>query len=756
MKGSEFLTLGGLMNLFSAASYGGIAWLIIRLCQRAKTQSEITVDATVTSPTVVTADEGVTVAGLDTEMVIAIRQKEDVYLRTITNIELQAITIDRAIPITGAVSIAIYEETGAVRGDSNKYVPGTAEDKNRPAVIRVPSLSLDVDDRVTIRNATGQTRDTKVTAKNADGTVEVEDPVFIRDASEELLVAKLRPGDPFALTCHKIVNAMNVGCLQYLHDPYGQILYRKRPTSTVGKIFARSARYLFGTKMWGLPGITGYFWYDNAFRSEANEALSAMEQEASFRSGDTYCPVASLHGTIDVVGDVARYWVTADGGDRDGVADMIFTARQDAPGVHLRQQHLRTISTATQPGYSIPDLFAAKDNNGRDWEGIASQGWIPIDADLERTSGSYVTFSRPPDVGGTHVIAARSLAGLGKSETAQKAGPSGVPASPFVPVPPTKRAVKVSFERDVKDVTVKLATAPVDEGTVIRLIPFQSAAATVDPGGDREYRITVSQPGRVARVSGDTLTLDAANVAVGAQDFVEISRFYPVDSTSPDLVVGIGPMHLATPVHVGVRRFVIETTDQLVVIGGAPLVAGPVAEAHAGDPLVLLVPAPPFQTPAPALVSAVAITPTVAADAAVSDTARDLLGPLGVAYVITIADREPPEDDVVITFNWRVGTTVPNSAPVTARLTLRPHFQLTPAGAIAVAPNGDVTLTSSDGTLMTFEDGGAGVTLAAVQPPTANQITLHVDATTTPGPRTILVKEQGSPTRFARRLITVT
>ncbi len=754
MKGSELLTLGGLMNLFSAASYGGIFWLILRICQAMKAKSEVTFDAQVTNPTVITADEGVTIAPLDTDMTIAIRQGDKVYLRKILDIQIQAITIDRPIPLTGAVALAIYEETGAVHGDSNKYVPGTAADRNRPAIIRVPSLTLEVNDRIIIRNSSGQSRNTKVTAKNEDGTVEVEDPVLIGSASSELLIAKLRPDDPFGWLDQMLLDKMHIGFLQYLHDPYGQINYRVRPTSTIGKIFARSARYLFGTKMWGLPFLTGYFWYDNAYR-RSNPETSGMEQEASFRSGDTYCPLASLHGTIDVVGDVARYWLTADGAQREGIADMIDTSKQDSPGVHAQRFHQVSVSTAANTGYSVPDLFAAKTNSGRDWNDVGSQGWIPMHPELERSSGSYVAFSRPPQAGAQHTIDARSVPGLSKSINAQSAGPSGVPASPIVPVPPSKRVVQVSFPRDVKDIAVTIAGAPVAEADVVKFIPFQTAGVAVDPGGERQYRMTVSQPGRAARVAADALTLQIANAAVGTRDFAEISRFYAVDTANPDVVVGIGPMHLATPVHVAVRRFEMEIGNQLTAIGSA-IGAPPVTDVHAGDQFFLLVPAPPFQTPPPALVSAVVITPQVAVDQAASDAVRVALGPVGVAYRINVDVRQPPEADVVVTFNWRVGTSAADSAPVTATFTLKPNFQLN-AASFNVARGGDITLESSDGTQMGLEDGGAGVTLSPNQPPTPTQVTLRIDAATALGPRTILMKDL-DPTklRFARRLITVT
>ena len=109
-----------------------------------------------------------------------------------------------------------------------------------------------------------------------------------------------------------MLNELNLGWMQYLHDPWGQILYRAAAAHEHrGQIFARSARYLFGTQSWMC--ISSAFLEDNAFQ-QANAQRSRMEQEASHKSGDTYCPIGTLHGDYAVIGDVARYWLTSSAG----------------------------------------------------------------------------------------------------------------------------------------------------------------------------------------------------------------------------------------------------------------------------------------------------------------------------------------------------------------------------------------------------------------------------------------------------------
>ncbi|WP_163070089.1 hypothetical protein, partial [Acinetobacter nosocomialis] len=89
---------------------------------------------------------------------------------------------------------------------------------------------------------------------------------------------------------------------QYIYDPWGHVIAEHMPdrSNIAGQVFARSAKYLFGTHSWGVPPI-GYFWFDNAFRRSTAQR-SQMEQEASRHSGDTYCPLGTRHGDTPFIG----------------------------------------------------------------------------------------------------------------------------------------------------------------------------------------------------------------------------------------------------------------------------------------------------------------------------------------------------------------------------------------------------------------------------------------------------------------------
>jgi hypothetical protein len=291
------------------------------------------------------------------------------------------------------------------------------------------------------------------------------------------------------------------------------------------------------------------------------------------------------------------------------------------------------------------------------------------------------------------------------------------------------------------------------------LIPFQIAAVSVTPNGARQYRTTVSQPELVARIDPDDgTTLEVGNVPAGRRDFVEVSRFYPV---AGDTVAGIGPMHLASDIHIAVRRFDVLVTDQLIFRGTKDPAAAAVIEIRSGGTIFLMVPAPNFATPAPVIAPAgLPVTPrflaiTLDPNDPVDAAARVHLGPGGVAYSVTVDRTEPPEEaDQTITFNWRVGTSAADSAAVQGTITLRPHFVLNRVGAtgFGVARNTNFTLESSDGTPIALEGADPQVTVVTVAGAPPSQLTLTIAAA---GPRVITVRDQRDDQRLARRQMTV-
>jgi hypothetical protein len=411
------------------------------------------------------------------------------------------------------------------------------------------------------------------------------------------------------------------------------------------------------------------------------------------------------------------------------------------------------IGAAAKTGYSASDELATKTNSGQDWSGVAARGWIPTGGDLERTSGSYVAFTRPPDPGKEHTLDARNIEALASARNAEQKGPSGVISSPLVPVPPTSRRVRIKYSRGLRDVSVAVAGQATAEAAVVKLVPFQAAAVAVTPNGARRYRATAAQPGRAVTVPDGTLQLRAGKVAAGANDYVELSRFYKADA---DNVAGIGPMHLASDVDVAVRRFRVEITDRLELRAAADPTAATVAEARAGDTVFLLVPAPRFATPPPTNTGALPVAPAVTPEATVSDATRAFLGADGVAYRIALAAQQPPEQDVTVELNWTLGASAADSAPVKASLTLKPHFELNRSGGggFDVARGTAIALESSDGTAIALEGAVPGlVTTAGASP---SQLVVTADAAAATGPRTILVRDTANAARFARRRVNVT
>jgi len=120
--------------------------------------------------------------------------------------------------------------------------------------------------------------------------------------------------------------------------------------------------------------------------------------------------------------------------------------------------------------------------------------------------------------------------------------------------------------------------------------------------------------------------------------------------------------------------------------------------------------------------------------------------------------NQPPEESTTVTVTVHVGPDAANSVAVTAAVELDPFYTLNAAGGFTVA-KGDAngtTLTSSDNTHLASDTSIAGVT---VTPDPANpaNVKVVVAAAFSGGPTiTILVHDSVTPSRTARRTLTVT
>ena len=745
----QLLTVGGLLNNITLASWGGIAALItlgvsaIRRATRARSTMTLQADQKTLLLNPVTSLEG-----LGQGVLVAVKSGDAIVVRAVETLSATSAVLGAPTPKFSTVTppapvdveVSIYSPGARLFGLRDYFI-AAMPDPNQPARLIFSGFGgkpeLAVHDRIEVRSASGAAQRTLVTRIDGDA-IEFADPLLPSNTeANEFLVGKIASQDPTGWLDSWLLDELNIGWLQYAYDPWGHILARNMPdrSNIAGQVFARSAKYLFGTQSWGIPPL-GYFWFDNAFRRSTAQR-SRMEQEASRKSGDTYCPLGTLHGDVAVIGDVARYWMTLSGGTRDGSGvdngGLVMPNLQDAPGVALIQGPTLTMPAST-PAVPFP-LFAT--NATGDLAGIAPGAWVPVSAHLERSAGFNLAFTRPPAAGATYRVTSTGVSGIPDAIDAQSDG-----------------AATIFFDRAPADVTVVAAGVPVAENVPLDVIPFQRITFTVAPDGARVYRVTVGQPGARFDAANRTLT---ARGGLGEED-VEISRFHAYDTATGKFASGIGPFHLPADLDIAVRRFLARIIDALPL--RAPHTPGTAtfdhrdpaaATAKPGDTLFLLVPAP-IDTAAPIAVFA-GVPPLVPViNPAPESTDADVvafLGDGGALSVVLPADQ-PPEAAADLTITLSVG---PSGAgvPVTAKVRVEPHFTLDGAGA--APPGGTVVLTASDGTGLA-EAGArpAGIANIAIA---AAQATITIDPAAIAGPILLTLAAAGTPTRMARRILTV-
>lgn len=740
----QLLTIGGLLNVLSILGWGGIAAFITQVVNwiRAAARPDIDVQLGDDHRTL-TLGEDQELKGLVEGTLVAIKKGDQTYIRAVESIAGRTVLLGFDVPLTGEVNLSLYCPRGALFGSGRRYFPGAIPDEARPGRIQVlplpgARLSLAVHDRIEIRHASGTAFRTLVTlVEEADDTVvvEVTEPALLSEGMvNEFLVSKIAEQDPTGWVDQWLLNELNISWMQYFHDPWGQIVYRAQPTSTAGQVFARAARYLFGTQSW-MCIFLGFFWNDNAYR-RANAERSRMEQEASRKSGDTYCPLGSLHGDVAFVGDIARYWFTGIGGrrDNDPPQDMINFSLQDAPGVNLTQAP--TITMPAGSNFAVaPDLLQI-DNAGA-FTGIGHRGWVPAGAELERSAGYYFAFTRPPAAGQNYLITAQAAGGVTAGDIATSVSAQNDGAATF------------RYNRTPGDVTVTIPDQPVAEGATLNLIPFQRATFTVTPNGSRVYRVTAAELGTTFDVDG--LALTARNALV--TDDVEISRFHRFNAATGTFDSGLGPVHLPADIDIAVRRFQVTIQDTIPLRATIDPAAAAVTAVVPGDSGFILVPA--ILSPAAVSTSVTgtpSLNPATASETTIPAEVRPFLGDGGVIRVTFPADQ-PPEAQATVTITVFVGPDVASSVPVRCEVTVNPHFTLDRdgGGAAEVARGASTDLVSSDGTTLNPVSSITGVTLT----PNGNRLTVAVDVAFVPSTFTLLVADSANANRMARRTLAV-
>jgi hypothetical protein len=726
---AQILTIGGLLNVISVAGWGGVAAIITAIISaiRQAARSSVTVPLAADQVTLTLA-EGQSLEGLREGGLVAVKSGDQIYIRAVASIHERAITLGIAVPLPGNVELSVYSPGAALFG-LRSYFPATVANENQPARLTVltteGSPGFSVHDRIEVRSASGSAYRTLITLVDGDD-IELEQAALTRDGEpNEFLVGKIAEQDPTGWVDQWLLNEMNVGWMQYVHDPWGQILYRTQPgrDNIAGQIFARAARYLFGTQSW-MCIFLGFFWNDNAYQ-RANPHRSSMEQEASRKSGDTYCPLGSLHSDVAVVGDVARYWLTVSGGTRDGAGntptDLITFGLQDAPGVNIVQAPTLVLPGGTT--FSVPGEFYNLTAGGA-FNNIGPRGWIPCSERLERSAGIYVAFTRPPAGGGQYQITGQGITGIANSIDAQN-----------------NNAARLFFNRTPADVAVTASGGvTVTENMTLDFIPFQRTTFAVTPNGARVYRATAAGQGTTFDVDDLQVTARGALLT----DDAEISRFYTAGQ--------FGPIHLPSETHIAVRRFQMRIQDRVPLRATVDHTAAPLNNVRPGASGFILVPAP--LAPAP-ITSSVGTTPQVAPSAAaIPAPVQAFLGDGGALRAVFPADQ-PPETQTAVTITIRVGPDLPSSVPIQSQVTLDPHFTLDIAGGgpFQVSRGGaPVVLQSSDGTVIQpTSPAPAGVTFT----PSNAQLTVSIDPGFGPNSLTIQVRDNADGNRQARRTLTV-
>ena len=512
----EWLTIGGLLNLITIGGWGGLASLILHIVHWIKMARHNTVSATL-------ADDHKTLTlassldGLTASSSVSVKSGDDTLIRSLASLDGTTAVMQLEVHFTGTVEVGVYSPGTALFGALRSYYPATLPDTNQPTSIKIASiggdtLKLEVHDRVQVRTPSGVTYETQVLAVEGD-TITVEDPVLVQaNLPNELLIARMGHEDPAHWTNEYLLDKLNIGFMKYVNDPIGQFGYAYQFENRGLRISEFVIRNLLGTHGWCIAFL-GYYWFDNAYQrgSSSNPTgyRSSMEQEASHNSGDTYSPIGSLHGDPTVVGDVGRYWLTANGGSRYGSGtapkqtpnDLIVLGLQDGPGVHYQQAAKLTGGAAN---FAVPSYFYDLSATGG-FVRIGPRGFVPVSPRLERTVGVQVAFSLP----GACSVDPAATTGIDNQDLTDAADAQARGKS------------KISFAPAIADVAVTIATFPVAENTVANLIPFQRAGVSVTPNGDRVYRATPAEPGFVVDVEGNDLVVKAAS----GTDDVEISRF---------------------------------------------------------------------------------------------------------------------------------------------------------------------------------------------------------------------------------------
>ncbi len=609
------------------------------------------------------------------------------------------LTVDQPVTFTGTVNVASYgtHDPGSAF-DWLDYFPATVTKAN-PFVIEVANVNgkgpgLGIRDRVEI-NYLNKTDRNSVMSVNGN-TIGLEDPIPISGDELSLRIAKVGTRDPMGNSDSIVMEELGLTWMRWLFDPWGRIQLEAQAENTFLDVFLRAIRYTMGTQNWSVlaPPFFGYLFWWRLFK-ESSSHTTAVEQNASEESGDTYSPMGRFYGQCKqtgayghytmLVGDTARYYLWPYSSEEN----YVVIGRQSNPGVHSDPNNFRLIpfpeasgpagepNEQTQvaageadPAVGLPDLLVAKDPAApTKVAGVITptgfihnlRGMIPTAPTTQRHLGGYTAFTKPGEYRAT---TPNTLWGGSRAREAHD-----------------DEAQTIYFNVTVLDVTVSVNGIEINEGDKITLVLTQEATVKVDvpnndnlPGGARQFRTTLFRPddGEVLRQKNNRVL--AAQTNTGTEK-VEVSRFYDFDedkSTYTDESFSRFGFHLGGDIHIPVRQFEVEVADTLPMRADAnpATAAGDLKQGSTG---FLLVPAtvvdPPelktFDGRAPKDEDPkITIKPVESPPQA----AKDFVGTQGAVFEISFAADPAVAASTVIVLETKVGSGAGTPLPCTFNL----------------------------------------------------------------------------------------
>ena len=710
----QMFTHGGLLNLFTGSTWGGLIFGISKLVYGAVTAikgtgdlypAEIENNGQQLRMSNAAGREAINSPGR-----ITIKQGSNVIIRDAVLNGEGLLGVTPRVTLVGGVRVGRYDTQNPDSAfDWLNYYAGTLPDLANPFAVTVPGEGnrFHAQDRVEVKYQAHSFR-TSLTAANGDA-LQLQDPVPLRGTENSLRIARVDTTSGTEATGawdSAAMTEMGMGWMKWLFDPWGQFDADVDFGNGVANGFKRAGRFLLGSQNFSLLPFLGYVFYGRFFRAEH---LAKIEQLASGESGELYTPLSRITGQIQstddyasyrmLVGDIARFRFWTNNPNNS----LIDRAHQMEPGVFPEDADLRTVvfraetAAAGEPNGTVEsgpgpnntparaaaDLFALKPAgdpsqldgglaapSGLDYTMLAQ---VPERPNTMRHRSVYIAFTEP---GQHRLTTANDIDSNDESREARE-------------VQEIERQT-IFFNVEALDVAVTLGGTVVNDGDIVDLLAMQRAAVTVAPApgapsGGRRWRLTVQRPDRgdELRRPGD-LELQA-RASIGAIAPVELSRYYAwnqADNSYSDGGLQAFGLHLGGDVDIAVRRFRVRVVDTLPLRAAADASAAAAASLAQGADGFLLIPSPVAFPPRVATFDGRNHAPGPAGDPAFTvenvtpmpAAAQSLVGSEGRLYRISFAAAPVLAAAVPVEINVTVG----DGGAGGTQAILRCTFNLTP------------------------------------------------------------------------------